>query len=241
MYNIAIVEDEYESAENLIKCLNTYSEEFGVLFNLTCYKNGYDFLEAYTPKFDIVFMDVDMPHISGLKTSRELRKIDSTVVLVFVTFLSKYAIKGYEVNAVDYIIKPLNYNFFKIKMERIMAHCAEHEKAEIMLPFSEGIFRIKLNDLNYVEVDGHKIIYHTANGDYQTYGSMCSIEKLLPSDSFFKCNRCYLVNLRNVTKIEGCVVVLGEEKITMSRLRKQAFIDALQKYMLSHYNGRISG
>ena len=233
MYKIAIVEDEWESADRLSQCIEQYSKEYGVLFNVTRFKNGLDFIEEYKPIFDIVFMDIDMPHKNGLATARELRVVDPTVVLVFVTFLAKYAIKGYEVDALDYVIKPVNYNALKITIDRAIRRCAKKEKTEVILPSSEGTIRMELSSLHYVEIDDHDITYHTARGVFRAYGTMRAIEKLLPADQFCKCNRSALVNLRNVTRISGNLVYVGNEILEISRPRKQKFMEAFHEYSIS--------
>ena len=233
MYKIAVVEDEWESAERLNQCIEQYSKEYGVLFNVTRFKDGLDFIEEYKPVFDIVFMDIDMPHKNGLVTARELRQVDPTVVLVFVTFLAKYAIKGYEVDALDYVIKPVNYNAFKITIDRAIRRCAKKEKAEMILPSSDGPIRIELSCLNFVEIDDHDITYHTSRGQFRAYGTMRAIEKLLPAEQFCKCNRSVLVNLRNVTRISGNLVYVGNETLEISRPRKQVFMEAFHEYSIS--------
>ncbi len=234
MYKIAIVEDEWESAENLTACFEKYTREYGVEFNINHFKNGFNFLDEYTPDYDIVFMDVDMPQMNGLKTAKKLRAIDPSVILVFVTFLAKYAINGYEVGALDYVLKPVNYHTFKIKIERAIGSCASKAREEAVLPTTGGAARIELYKLNYIEVSDHEIIYHTSGGEMRAYGTMRAIEKLLPEKQFCKCNRCYLVNLRNVTRIEGNTVCVGGDELVISRPRKQAFIDALHEYSLSY-------
>lgn len=233
MYKIAVVEDEWESADRLNQCFEAYSKEYGVTFNITRFKNGLDFIEEYKPVFDIVFMDIDMPHKNGFATAKELRQVDPTVVLVFVTFLAKYAIKGYEVDAMDYVIKPVNYNAFKITIDRAIRRCAKKEKDEVILPSAEGAIRIELSCLNYVEIDDHDITYHTSRGEFRAYGTMRAIEKLLPQKQFCKCNRSVLVNLRSVTRISGSIVYVGNEMLEISRPRKQAFMEAFHEYSIS--------
>lgn len=233
MYKIAIVEDEWDSAERLGQCLETYGKEKGVLFNITRFKNGLNFIEDYRPNYDIIFMDVDMPHKNGLDTARDLRRIDPAVVLIFVTFLGKYAIKGYEVDALSYMIKPVNYNAFKIVMDRAISRCAKKDKASVTLPSAMGTLRVELSCLNYIEIADHDITYHTSQGEYPAYGTMRAIEKLLPAGQFARCNRGLLVNLRNVTRISGNHVYVGEEELEISRTRKQAFLDAFHDYSVS--------
>ncbi len=233
MLKIAIVEDEWECAERLSRCLEDYSQEYGVQFNVTRFKNGLDFIEDYRPVYDIVFMDIDMPHKNGLATARELRQADPSVVLIFVTFLAKYAIRGYEVDAMDYLIKPVNYNAIKITLDRAIRRCARKEKVEAILPSSEGSIRIELACLDYVQIDDHDITYHTSRGVFRAYGTMRAIEKLLPAKQFSKCNRSVLVNLRNVTRISGNLVYVGKDALEISRTRKQEFMEAFHEYNIS--------
>ncbi|MBO7365014.1 MAG: response regulator transcription factor [Lachnospiraceae bacterium] len=230
MYKIAIVDDEYESLERLRNCLERYGQEKNLSFSAVCFRSGVDFIESYKNDYDMVFMDIDMPQMNGFDTAEELRKKDSTVVLVFVTFLMKYALRGYKLDALDYLIKPLNYNAFMITMDRAVQRCSRQVKAEVTLPASEGSIRIELNCLNYVEISNHDITYHTSRGEYSAYGTMRTVEKLLPEKQFCKCNRSILVNLRNVTRIQGNDVYVGTERLEISRSRKQEFLAALHTY-----------
>ena len=233
MYKIALVDDEYESAEILSRHLETYAKENNALFNVSRFRNGLNFIEEYTPEYDIVFMDIDMPHMNGLEAAGKLREIDSTVVIVFVTFLAKYATRGYKYDALDYMVKPISYASFCITMNRALQRCARKKRETAILPSSEGDLCIELNCLNYVEITNHDITYHTTKGVYKAYGTMRSIEKLLPARQFSKCNRCYLVNLRSVTRIQGNTVYIGNEELEISRPRKQEFLNALHEYIIS--------
>lgn len=234
MYKIALVDDEFESSEQLSRCIEEYAKEYGVLFKISRFKNGISFLEDYSPEYDIVFLDVDMPMMNGLEVAGKLREIDSTVVLVFVTFLAKYATRGYKYDALDYIVKPVKYAAFRITMDRALQRCARKKRATVMLSSSEGDICMELNCLSFVEITNHNITYHTTRGNFTAYGTMRSIEKLLPPKQFYKCNRCYLVNLRSVTRIQGSTVFVGGEELEISRSRKQEFLAALHEYNLSH-------
>ena len=233
MYKIALVDDEYESSEILSRHIETYAREYNALFNTTRFKNGLNFIEEYTPEYDIVFMDIDMPHMNGLETASKLREKDPSVALVFVTFLAKYATQGYKYDALDYMVKPISYASFRITMNRAMQRCARKKRETVILPSSEGDICIELICLNYVEITSHSITYHTTQGNYTAYGTMRSIEKLLPPSQFSKCNRCYLVNLRSVTRIQGNTLFIGDEELEISRPRKQEFLAALHEYHIS--------
>ena len=190
MYRVAIVEDEWEHAENLYNCLNKYSAEYGVEFNISRHKNGLDFLSKLTPELDLVFMDVDMPHMNGFETAKRMREVAPSAVIIFVTFLAKYAIRGYEVKAFDYIIKPVTYNALKIKIESALSACDKNSMREVMLPISGGMMKIDLSCLKYVEIIGHDIIYHTSQGDQCYYGTMRTVEKLLQQGISYKSQVC---------------------------------------------------
>lgn len=163
MFNIAIVEDEWECFERLKECLEKYNEEYGVMFNITHYSNGIDFISSYKADYDIVFMDVDMPEMNGFSTAKKLRKMDSTVTLIFVTHLAKYAIKGYEVDALDYVLKPVDYAVFKMKIDRAIKRSKLNDSSEVVIKHKEGVARISLAELLYVEISNHDLIYHTAH------------------------------------------------------------------------------
>ncbi len=233
MYKIAIVDDEYESEEKLARCIEKYSGEQGVLFNITHFRSGLNFIEDYTPEFDIVFMDIDMPQMNGLEAAGLLREKDPAVVIVFVTFLAKYATRGYKYDALDYMVKPISYSAFLITMDRALQRCTRKKRDTVILPSSEGDICMELICLNYVEIANHDITYHTTQGVFTAYGTMRSIEKLLPPGQFCKCNRCYLVNLRSVTRIQGNTVFVGNEQLEISRPRKQEFLTALHEYHIS--------
>lgn len=203
------------------------------MFNITHYSNGIDFISSYKADYDIVFMDVDMPEMNGFSTAKKLRKIDSTVTLIFVTHLAKYAIKGYEVDALDYVVKPVDYAVFKIKINRAIKRSQLNDSSEVVIKHKEGIVRIALADLLYVEISNHDLIYHTVHQNYYGYGTMKMVENLLPSISFSRCNNCYLVNLRNVTKMENGYVYIGDDiKLAMSRLRVKPFVQAIHNYSM---------
>lgn len=229
MYNVAVIEDEARDAEILGEALDRYSKEAGEYFQVKYFNDGLFFLYNYKAVFDIVFMDIKMPHISGLETAKILRKTDPNVVLIFVSNHSKYAISAFGVNAFDYILKPLFYNSFKQTLLRALKYLASMGP-RVFLPTSDGYMGFKVSDINYIDVQGHYRFYHTTHAVYKNYGNLKDIEGVLPFGFFYKCHRGCLVNLRNVTSIEGNCLVLGEDKLHVSRARVKEFIDLLQKH-----------
>lgn len=227
MLNIAIVEDEWQCAEELQRHLETYAQEHALEMNIARFSRGREFLFQYNNTYDIVFMDVDMPEMSGFETAQKLRQTDPEVILVFVTYLAKYACKGYEVDALDYIVKPVNYGTLRLKIEKAIAKARKREKQEVLLSTKDGLLRLPLADLLYISIDGHNIEYHTSQGVSTYYGTLKSVEAMLPPNRFSRCNNHLLVNLRCVSRIEEDYVVIGSARLPMSRPRKAKFIEAL--------------
>ena len=231
MLQIAIVEDDDQEAKVLSDCLNNYAQEHKSTFSIRRFSDGDAFLSDEKAVFDLVFMDVEMPLVNGLKTAEKLRERDSQVVLVFVTKLFQYAVNGYEYDAADYIIKPIRYASFSLKMERILKRCKRPEETFLQLKVSGGIKRLPMVSLSYVELQGHRIIYHTDDGDLVYYGNGKQVEEALPADNFFRCNSGYFVNLRRVTGLNGFTVMLGDTELQVSHSRKKAFVETLHTYL----------
>ena len=118
MFRIAIVEDQDETRECLNRFVRQYAEEQRVQVEISLITDGSEIAEHYTPGFDIIFMDVEMPRLDGFGAAEAIRAVDAEVVLVFVTNMAQYAIRGYEVDALDYVLKPVNYYQFCTKLSR---------------------------------------------------------------------------------------------------------------------------
>ena len=228
MINIAIVEDEKEAQERLVSYIKHYYDEDVSKFSIKIFDKCEPFVYGYKPEFDIVFMDIGLPGINGMEAARELRKIDPVVVIIFVTSLAQYAVKGYEVSAFDFVVKPVNYADFKLKFKR--AECAVAGRSDISVTVSDrsGLARIPANDIDYVEVQGHYLYFHTSEDVIKGYGSMVNIEKQLAVKNFMRCNSCYLVNPAYIAKVEGNTVFLRSgEHLAISRQRKKQFMTEL--------------
>ena len=225
MYRIAIVEDQADDAQRLQTVLRQYEEEKQVSFSCVHWKSAESFLEQYDHQYDIIFMDIRLPGMDGMQAARQLRQMDHMVLLVFLTSLAQYAVEGYEVEAVDYIIKPITYPALRLKMPRLLRRCATEEQ-EIIIESVEKSVKLRPRDLLYVEIFDHHIQYMTQNGVIRAYGTLKEIEDALPS-GFFRVNNQTIINLRHVTSVDGENVVLGGREFPLSRRRKKSFMEAL--------------
>ena len=232
VYQIAIVEDQDEEARRLTAYFDRFSQGKEDVFQITRFETGDRFIARYQPVYDIVFMDIMMPGTNGMNTAQVLRKLDKNVTLIFVTNMAQFAVKGYEVEAFDFVVKPVTYQNFAMKLERVLGKLKnEPRDSFILLNLPEGKKRVPPMQIKYVEVDGHKVIYHTTEGDFAVYGSMKAAEEQLSPKVFARCNNCYLVNLNYVSAVSGVSATVGDEELQISRARKNAFVTQLNEFL----------
>lgn len=231
LYRIAIVEDERESAERLQTMLERYAAETGEQIEAVAYQNAVVFLTNYKASFDLIFMDIEMPHINGMECAAQLRQIDQNTLLIFATNMGHMAPQGYEVEAFDFIVKPLHYDSLKLKLKRAFSRIAQEKEDKISFLSRGTWFYMKAAEIRYIEVLDHQLIYHTESGDYSVYGTMSKISAQLEPLGFFQCNNCYLVNLRYVQRIQSYMAVLPGVTLQISRPRRKAFMEALNNYI----------
>lgn len=231
MIKIAILEDSDADYTRICKAWDRFSKEENLSYQITHYKDSTSLLEQFHSQFDLIFLDIDVPGKNGMETAQEIRKIDNLTILVFLTNFSKYAVNGYEVNAADYMLKPLDYYSFALKMHKILHMLYQNIEKEITIMTKGLLHRFSINELFYVEINNHDLIYHLGDETISTRGSLSEVEKSLPKNSFSRCNNCYLVNLKHVTKIKDNTVWIGKNELTISRPKKKMFLNDLTNYI----------
>lgn len=231
MIKVAIVEDEEVNQEILKSYLLKFAEENNEVFTIDVYGDGLTFLEK-SKFYDLVFFDIALPNINGMETAQRLRENDSDVSIIFVTNLVNFAIKGYEVNALDFLVKPVGYSDFACRIDKFIKKFNSRKKYEIVLNGS-AMIRISVNDIKYVEVDGsHNIRYHMANRDDITIReSLTKAEKQLPENIFVKCNSGCLVNLNYASSVVKKMVKVGDDWLVISRAKEKEFKNALLNFL----------
>lgn len=231
MLRIAIVEDSPKELDLLQNCLDEYRVSRTLQMEYWVFGDAESFLEHYGAEYDIVFMDIELPGMNGMEAAHRLREIDQKVALIFVTNLAKFAIRGYEVDALDYVLKPVRYGPLCPKLDRAVARCRNLSQS-IVINQAASSLRLLLQEIFYIEVRGHRLTYHTEQGDFECSGTLQETETKLHDWGFLRCNKCYLVNQRQIREVcGGELLLMNGERLQISRLRKKEFMEEFSAFV----------
>ncbi len=229
---IGILEDERDVAEKIKGYVQRFFDEKGENVQIYTYSDAYSLIESNYYDMDVLFMDIQMSMMNGMEAATYIREKDPQVIIVFVSNLSQYAVEGYSVNAFDFILKPVDYNGFSMKLERI---CKEigHRKNDsfINIKTKDGFIRLNVSEISYVEVKGHDLIYHTESRTIATRNTLKNVASELEGHYFSLCNNCYLVNLAYVRRVGKTVFLSTGDELPISQGKRKQFMTELAKYM----------
>ena len=228
---IAIVEDDKTASDTLLGYIDEYGAENSENFETARFYGVTAFLEAFKGNYDIVFMDIELPDGNGMDAVKRIREHYRDVIIIFVTNMAQYAVKGYEVRAFDFIVKPLNKYGFSVKFKEALECYRRKADVSVWISNKDGKTRLSASSIKYIEVYKHVLIYHTTDGDLQSSGSLCALEEQLKPAFFASCNRCYLVNLRYVTAVRQLSVLVDGEELQISHLKRSTFMRELNAYL----------
>ncbi len=230
MIEIAVAEDDQGCTRRLQDYLTRYGEERGEKLNVACFSNGAELVRDYRPSWDVILLDIEMPEMDGMTAARRIREVDSEVVILFITNMGQYAIRGYEVEALDFLLKPVSYFAFSLKLDKALVHARSRQTKSLMVPQGDGLRRLAVRDICYIEVSLHRLHIHTTDGVYLVPGSLNDIEGQLAGEPFARCNKGYLVGLRHVKLVKGDTVLVGGDELLISRRKKKEFLQAVTDY-----------
>ncbi len=241
MIHITLIDDDVEALTHLKAELNYYFAKKNLEISITTYQSGLDYLKE-KPKTDILFLDVEMPQMNGLEVAKEVRKEDNDVVIFFCTNYRQFAINGYEVNALGYMVKPIENFSLSSNLDHALSYLKEKQKTrekKIELHAYQSIIIIPLKDLVYVEVKKHNLFYNLKEDcEYpektiKVRGTMNNLYEQLKNDNFEKCGNSFLVNLDCVLSVRGDMVTMKNYiSLPLSRLYKDNFLSAFTKFLV---------
>lgn len=237
--NIIIVDDEPLALE----VLETYIAKFPELNLLAKCNNAIEAFEALnTHKIDLMFLDIQMPQISGIDF---LKTLSNPPKVIFTTAFSNYALEGYELNVVDYLLKPIAFDRFSKAVNKFLElskskslqeavlEVQEEEKPDyIFVKADKKLIKIKFDDIFFIEGLKDYVILHTPTGRIVTLQTMKSLEEKLPADIFMRVHRSYIVNLKKIDIVEGNSLIVKGKPIPIGKNYRDEILLIINKNRL---------
>ena len=230
MLNIAICDDEKVICEMLRQKISVYMKKNHEPFRIECYYNAAQLLQSQY-HHQIYILDIDMPDLNGIALAKKLRESGAVCPLIFITALQEYVFDAFEVEALDYICKPIDDNRLCKALDRALRKVHRAGSKTLFIKNVNGCRYVDLDTIYYCEVINRKIYLYTQNGVIDYYCKIGDIEKQLDY-RFFKCHRSYLVNLDYLAEYtNGQITLKNGTQIPVARLRQQDLTAAMMQYM----------
>lgn len=201
--SILVCDDLPEERAKLGKMIRAYGEKRGVSVQLHFFSGGAELLDAYRPgKFQILFLDIYMPGLSGMETAKQIRKLDADCAIIFSTTSQDSGIESFEVQASDYLVKP----FRQEDVDGALDWCLEHqsEAPRCLTVHREGEqVSIPIQSIVYIEITGHLANLHADGQVVTAHRGLGELQSAIGSQDFLRCHRSFLVNMNHIQRVEG--------------------------------------
>lgn len=234
MINICIVEDEKDQADLLSSFIRAYEKANSCPISITHLSDGLDLVDGYNGQFDIILLDIQMKHMNGMDAAEKVRALDKDVVIIFITSTVSYAVQGYAVDALGYVLKPVSPPAFEKLLDKSIERVnSSKAKTYIKINVDDKQLKLDCESIIYIESSRNNVIIHEKGNNYTTLGPLKKFEELLEEKGFSKCHNAYLINLSHVEAVQKEEVILSNGlTLPMSRAKKKDFMSALARDIL---------
>ncbi|MCI8509622.1 MAG: response regulator transcription factor [Lachnospiraceae bacterium] len=231
MLSIAVCDDEILDCCNMAKDINDVLEEIGIPFIVRQFSSGRDLLNAME-NFDVIFLDIMMCGMDGMKTAQLLREKAFDKILIFISASRDYVFEAYDVEAFQYLVKPIDSYKLKNVLQRVVKKLENHSQEFMLINQDRTRKKLLLREIYYFEIRGRIISVHGVEGIFDYYEQIGTLEKELQGKGFFRCHKSFLVNLKYVDNYNRQEVILDTgEKIAIAKRRYEAFCQEILEYM----------
>lgn len=231
MVRIAICDDEPHMSDLIRTMASDFFRAKNTEIAILQFSCGEELLKC-GQRIDILFLDIQMKGMNGMETARKLRAGQFRGFLVFITVLKEMVFQSFEVQAYDYLVKPIDADQFERTMERLWGSMKSFREVSLLVQKGYESRILYLEEIVYCESIDRKIYLHLVSGEVVDYYDRIEHLETKLDDSFFRCHRSYLINLKYLKSYKnGLAYLEGGEEIPVSRLRSRAFSDVILQYM----------
>ena len=231
MIRIAICDDEKHMSDHIRAMASDFFRKKNREIQLRTFLSGEELLN-YDRQIDILFLDIQMNGMDGLETARKLRAGKFRGFLIFITVLKEMVFQSFEVQAYDYLVKPVDEKQFRKTMERL--YVSMQNTSEDSLLVQQGYERriVPKDEIVFCEVIDRKIYLNLASGEVVDYYERIENLETKLGSHFFRCHRSYLINLKHLKGYKnGTAYMDNHKEIPVSRLRSREFSGVVLQYM----------
>jgi len=227
---IGICDGEQTVRSLLADYVARYHSETGAEIQLLSYSTGEKLLKNYLLNIDLIFLEIPLRKVNGLKIAEYIKQYDKRVRIVFLTTVLSYVLEAYEVGASNYLLKPLSYEKFCKELNRTFEEKTDGGCGHFLEQNRQGLYKIYFHDIRYIETAGKSTLIHTKKEDIPSTRQMKQFEQLFADTLLVRCHAGFIVNLRYFQKLEGTMLVLIDgTEIPVSRKRRHLVLDQIQK------------
>lgn len=229
---IAICEDEKVFQDIVLEYLTPYLLKMNDI-TVQVFSNGQDLLAHHFEehKFDLIFLDIELPVMSGVEVAQSIRESDTSVILIFITGHTQYVRNAFSINAFQYLTKPLSQEVFNEEFERALEH---YNKMKFLYKINcrKVTKYFEIRDILYIETYDRHLRLVTQDGKYEYKGKISDEEIKLENYGFIRCHQGYLVNMRHIVRpVDGCFKLTNNENIPISRKMKNEVMSKYNKFL----------
>jgi two-component system, LytTR family, response regulator LytT len=232
LYRTLIVEDEPAEAQHLTELLRRYGQAHGHEFVITWHDSAIEMLEDHG-HYDLSLLDIQMAGINGMEAAALLRTYDDQIPIIFVTNLAKYAVKGYEVGACGFIVKPATYGNLTLALERALRTVTQNAGRTVTIPTESGLRVVPLRQIAYIEVMKHKLTYHIVGEEpVDARGSLVQLEEDLADAPVVRISKSCLANMDQISMLRSAEMQMANgDCLRISRTHKRNVVDKVTDYL----------
>lgn len=234
MLRVAVIEDEEIQRGQIAARVRSFAAARSLPAEVTDMSGAQALVEAYErgdgERYDLILLDIQMPGLDGMSAAGRIRACDERVMIVFITSMAQYAVQGYRVDALDFLVKPVSEAALDACLERAIRRLRQRAPATLNIKSGADLRIVRMESILFAESRDHRTFIRTASEAISCARSLSSLEEELAAHGFFRCHAAFLVSLAAVERLEGNDILAGGQRVPLSKHRRKQFLAALAAY-----------